>query len=200
MVSSSPTPKRQLPKEANRRRTNPPRLVPQFTIEEDLAESFSSTNAGAGASAASGNPPGPGEEEKEEGAADEAFLSRKNLQINIESAGEGTGVGSSTHKQRPMNSGSSAATRQRMTPHDSHTMTTSATSQQQKDFSFSPKLRLGGEELSVPEGGRVGSLGAQTIPEHKYEDCSSNGESERSASREEEGIRAAEVMQLDVIG
>ena len=48
--------------------------------------------------------------------------------------------------------------------------------------------------------GRVGSLGAQTIPEHKYEDCSSNGESERSTGREEEGIKATDVMQLDVIG
>ena len=49
----------------------------------------------------------------------------------------------------------------------------------------------------------MGSIGAQTIPEHKHEeDWSSNGESDgtREAALEEGGVLYCGEMQLDVIG
>ena len=66
-------------------------MIPHFTIEEDLAESFSSTQYAA-------EKEREGKTERSINELEEGTLCRRNLQINIESAAEGSGAASGTHK------------------------------------------------------------------------------------------------------
>ena len=68
-------------------------MIPHFTIEEDLAESFSSTQYAAAAEKER-----EGKTERSINELEEGTLCRRNLQINIESAAEGSGATSGTHK------------------------------------------------------------------------------------------------------